>query len=83
MPRRLGTSLIARVHGNPELARQTLLNRLTTIDPAMRRQLITMRTLASMDTYFRQIAFWLTVVLGGLAEGADPVGPVRRAVLSR
>jgi ABC-type antimicrobial peptide transport system permease subunit len=26
-----------------------------------------MRTLASMDTYFRQIAFWLTVVLGGLA----------------
>ena len=26
-----------------------------------------MRTLARMDTYFLQIAFWLTVVLGGLA----------------
>ena len=26
-----------------------------------------MRTLARMETYFLQIAFWLTVVLGGLA----------------
>jgi predicted permease len=64
MPR---TSLIARVHGDPELARQRLLNRLTTIDPNMGRQVATMRTLARMDTYFLQIAFWLTVVLGGLA----------------
>jgi predicted permease len=61
------TSLIARVHGDPELARQTLLNRLTTIDPNMGRQVVTMRTLAKMDTYFPRIAFWLTVVLGGLA----------------
>jgi predicted permease len=61
------TSLIARVHGDPELARQTLLNRLTAIDPNMGRQVTTMRTLARMDTYFLQIAFWLTVVLGGLA----------------
>ncbi len=62
-----GTSLIARVHGDPELARQTLLNRLTTIDPDMARQVATMRTLARMDTYFLQLAFWLTVALGGLA----------------
>ena len=62
-----GTSLIARVHGDPELARQALLNRLTTIDPDMARQVMTMRTLARMETYFLQIAFWLTVVLGGLA----------------
>jgi putative ABC transport system permease protein len=61
------TSLIARVHGDPELARQTLLNRLTTIDPNMGRQVVTMRTLAGMDTYFLRIAFWLTAVLGGLA----------------
>ena len=61
------TSLVARVHGDPELARQTLLNRLTAIDPNMGRQVLTMRTLAGMDTYFLQIAFWLTVVLGGLA----------------
>ena len=62
-----GTSLIARVHGDPELARQALLDRLTAIDPDMARQVLTMRTMARMDTYFLQIAFWLTVVLGGLA----------------
>ena len=61
------TSLIARVHGDPELARQTLLNRLTAIDPNMARQVLTMRTVARVDTYFLQIAFWLTIVLGGLA----------------
>lgn len=64
-----GTSLIARVHGDPELARRTLLNRLTTIDPNMARQVLTMRTVARVDTYFLQIAFWLTIVLGGLALG--------------
>jgi predicted permease len=64
MPR---TSLIARVHFDPELARQTLLNRLTTIDPSMARQVVTMRTLARMETYFLQIGFWLTIVLGVLA----------------
>jgi ABC-type antimicrobial peptide transport system permease subunit len=61
------TSLIARVHGDPELARQALVNRLTSIDPDMARQVVTMRTLARMDTYFLQLAFWLTIVLGGLA----------------
>jgi predicted permease len=62
-----GTSLVARVHGDPGLARQTLLDRLTTIDPDMARQVLTLRTLAAMDTYLLGIAFWLTVVLGGLA----------------
>ena len=61
------TSLVARVHGDPEIARQTLLTRLTRIDPRMARQVLTMRTLARMDTYLLQVAFWLTVVLGALA----------------
>ena len=61
------TLLVARVHGDPELARQALLNRVTAIDPNMARQVATMRTMARMDTYFLQVAFWLTVVLGGLA----------------
>jgi predicted permease len=61
------TSLIARVHGDPELARQALLTRLTTLDPEMARQVLTMRTLARMDTYLLQVAFWMTVALGGLA----------------
>ena len=33
----------------------------------MARQVTTLRTLARAETYFLQIAFWLTVVLGGLA----------------
>jgi putative ABC transport system permease protein len=64
MPR---TSLVVRVHGDPELARQTLLNRLTAVDPQMARQVLTMRTLARMEAYFLQIAFSLTVALGALA----------------
>jgi len=60
------TSLTVRVHGDPDLARRQLLQRLTTVDPGM-GQLITMRTLARMETYFLQAAFWLTLALGGLA----------------
>jgi ABC-type antimicrobial peptide transport system permease subunit len=55
-----------RVLGDPDTARRRLLDRLTTIDPNM-GQVITMRTLARMEAYFLQIAFWLTFVLGGLA----------------
>jgi predicted permease len=62
-----GTALVARVHGDPEVARRTLLTRLTSIDPTMARQVTTVRTLARIDTYFLQIAFWLTMALGGLA----------------
>ena len=64
MPR---TSLTARVHGDPELVRQTLVNRLTTINPDMARQVLTFRTMARADTYLLQLAFSLTVILGGLA----------------
>jgi hypothetical protein len=60
------TSLTVRVHGDPERARQALLQRLTAIDPNM-GQVITMRTVARMETYFLQIAFWLTLALGVLA----------------
>jgi predicted permease len=66
-PALAGTSLTARVHGDPEQARQALLDRLTVIDPDMARQVATLRTMARMDTLFLQIAFWLTIVLGGLA----------------
>jgi ABC-type antimicrobial peptide transport system permease subunit len=43
-----------------------LLERLTAIDPNI-EEVITMRTMAQMPAYFMQIAFWLTLVLGGLA----------------
>jgi hypothetical protein len=60
------TSLVARVHGDPELARQTLQNRLTSMDPTM-DQVGTMLWLTRMETYLLKLAFWLTVGLGGLA----------------
>ena len=60
------TSLVARVQGDPELARQHLLERLTIVDPNM-GQILTMRTMARMEMYFLQIAFWVTLVLGTLA----------------
>jgi predicted permease len=63
MPR---TSLVARVHGDPELARQTLLTRLSNIDPAQ-NEVATMRWLIRAETYLLQLGFWLTVGLGGLA----------------
>jgi putative ABC transport system permease protein len=63
-----GTSLVARVRGDAELVRQTLLNRLTSLDPTMDMdQVGTMRWVARTETYLLQLAFWLTVVLGGLA----------------
>jgi predicted permease len=55
-----------RVHGDPETARRLLLERLTAIEPNL-EQIVTFRTVAGMATYFLQLAFWLTLVLGGLA----------------
>jgi predicted permease len=59
------TSLFLRVRGNPEQARQALLERLASIDPAV--MILTLRTMAGMQAYMLQLGFWLTIVLGGLA----------------
>lgn len=61
-----GTSLTVRVGGDPDHARRALLQRLTAVDPNM-GQVITMRTLARMETYLLKSGFWLTFVVGGLA----------------
>jgi predicted permease len=60
------TALFLRVRGNPEQARQVLLERLSSIEPAL-FNIMTLRALAGMQTYTLQIAFWVAVVLGGLA----------------
>jgi hypothetical protein len=60
------TSVVARVQGEPTLARQALLDRLTTIDPNM-GQIITLRSVARLETVFLQIAFAVSIILGGLA----------------
>jgi len=59
------TAIVARVQGNPEVARQTLLTRLTTID--VMSQVGTMLWLIKMETYLLQVGFWFSVVLGALA----------------
>ena len=61
-----GTSLVARVRGDAEVARQTLQDRLTSFDPST-EQAITLGWLTRMETYLLQLGFWMTVVLGGLA----------------
>ncbi len=60
------TSLVARVNGDPDLARQTLIDRLTRIDPDM-STIVTLRSLARLETLLLGIAFWVSLILGGLA----------------
>jgi predicted permease len=60
------TALTVRVKGDPDQARRALLQRLTVVDPNM-GQVVTMRTLARMETYLLQVGFWLTLALGALA----------------
>ena len=60
------TALAARVNGDPEAARRILVDRLTRIDPHM-GQIVTMRTLARLETLLLQAALRVSVVLGGLA----------------
>jgi hypothetical protein len=65
-PESPGTWLMLRVRGNPEQARQILLERLTSIDPAL-SNIITLQTIAGLQTYILRILSWIAVVLGGLA----------------
>jgi hypothetical protein len=60
------TSVVARINGDSNPARETLLDRLTKVDPNMGR-IITMRTVARLETLFLQIAFWVSLILGVLA----------------
>jgi predicted permease len=60
------TAIVARITGDSELARRTLVDHLTRIDPNM-GMIVTMRTVARLETFFLQIAFWVALVLGVLA----------------
>jgi predicted permease len=60
------TSLMMRVHGDPERARRALVERLAAIDPNL-AEVSTLRMMASMEAYLLSIPFWLTLVLGALA----------------
>jgi predicted permease len=65
-PESQGTSLVLRVHGDPELARLGLMDRLARIDPAI-AAITTVRAMGVVGTYVLQLAFSVTAVLGGLA----------------
>ena len=60
------TSVMARINGDPDLARQLLLDRLTRVDPNM-GMIVTMRTVARLEKFFLGIAFWVAFILGLLA----------------
>jgi putative ABC transport system permease protein len=60
------TLVAARVTGDSEIARRTLIDHLTKVDPDM-GMVVTMRTVARLEMYFLQIAFWVSLILGGLA----------------
>jgi hypothetical protein len=61
-----GTWLMLRVRGNPDEVRQVLLDRLTRVDPAL-SNIVTLRTLAMLQSNVLRIGFWVTVILGVLA----------------
>ncbi|MEO5742557.1 MAG: ABC transporter permease [Vicinamibacterales bacterium] len=63
---RTNTSVVARVQGDPDLARQTLLEHLTRVDPNM-GQITTMRTVARLERFFLDLGFWVSLILGALA----------------
>ena len=65
-PESPGTSLTLRVRGDPEEARQALLERLTGVDPAL-GAINTLGSIAALQMSLLRIAFGVTLVLGGLA----------------
>jgi hypothetical protein len=60
------TSVAARVKGDAAIARRTLVDHLTKVDPDL-GMVVSMRTVARLETFFLQIAFWVSLVLGALA----------------
>jgi ABC-type antimicrobial peptide transport system permease subunit len=61
-----GTSLVLRVHGDPDRASEQLIESLAKVDPAI-GGIMTMRTIAGRAIFVLQVAFWLTAILGVLA----------------
>ena len=60
------TAMVVRVHGDPDVTRRTLTERLAAVDPNV-GMIITMRSLGALRTYPMQLGFWVIVALGMLA----------------
>ena len=61
-----GTTIIVRAHGDSQVARRTLNERLANVNPNV-GMILTMRSLGALRAYPMQLAFWVTVLLGTLA----------------
>jgi predicted permease len=61
-----GTDLTLRVRGNPDQVRLALFDRLTAVDPAL-DDIATLRGQSRIEIYLLGLAFWIAVVLAGLA----------------
>ena len=63
-----GSALVARVHGDADVVRQSLLNRFAVIDPTLSQvDAFVLGWVTRMQTYFLRMGFWIAVGLGGLA----------------
>jgi ABC-type antimicrobial peptide transport system permease subunit len=60
------TTVMARITGNPDVARQTLIDHLIKVDPNL-GLIVTMRTVAKLEETLLTIAFVVAVALGSLA----------------
>lgn len=65
-PDAAGASLTLRVHGDPDEARQALVNRLTQVDPAL-GDVTTMQTMTGLEAFVLRLAFGVTVILAAVA----------------
>ena len=65
-PEQAKTSLVLRVHGDPDTARRTLLDALTKVDPAV-GGITTMRMMAGLEPAILGVVFWMAVILSSLA----------------
>jgi putative ABC transport system permease protein len=65
-PEQAHTSFVVRVHGDPDVARPTLLDALMKVDPAL-GEITSMRMLAGLEGAILEVFFWIAVILSGLA----------------
>lgn len=65
-PEQVQTSLVARVHGDPDAVRPTLLDALMKVDPAL-GDITSMRMLVGLESALLEVFFWIAVILGSLA----------------
>jgi predicted permease len=63
-----GSALVARVRGDADVVRQTLLNRFAVIDPTLSQvEAFVLGWVTRMQSYFLRMGFWVAVGLGALA----------------